>query len=185
MTDTTFNINFKNETETFQYFHTGSLKSAKAFAEIKLHNDFIWELNGIRDYEIYEGATKVFPAKKEVKPVTKENNTMARAYEIRRNVATVYNTSTADIDFSTCLKQAWKEVKQTGKTRRLNTKVKIMNLIKAGYNTVEAMSEKLEISRKNVSSNLTYLRRELAKDGMTLTSERRNGQTIINLITVC
>lgn len=115
---------------------------------------------------------------------TENTNTMKRAFEIRANVSTVYGAKTSEIDFGSCLKLAWKEVKTKGQPKRLSTKVKIMNLIKAGYNTVEAMSEKLEISRKNVSSNLTYIRRELAKDGLTLTSERYNGQTVINLTAV-
>lgn len=115
--------------------------------------------------------------------MTTATNTMVRAYEIRNNVATVRGYNKSEIDFSACLKLAWKETKPSKK--RISTKVKIMNLIKAGYNTTETMAEKLGISRKNVSSNLTYLRRELAKDGLTLTSERRNGATIINLVAVC
>lgn len=111
--------------------------------------------------------------------MTTATNTMARAYEIKRNIAA---TRGFEADFGACLKLAWKETK--GIKKQVSTKTKIMNLIKAGYNTVEAMSDTLGISRKNVSSNLTYLRRELAKDGMTLTSERRNGQTVINLVTV-
>lgn len=107
---------------------------------------------------------------------------MKRAYEIRNNVSVVRNIEKSDIDFGTCLKLAWKEKK--GVTKRVSTKTKIMTLIKGGYNTVEILAEKLEISRKNVSSNLTYIRREIAKDGLTLTSEKRNGQTIINLVAV-
>ena len=108
--------------------------------------------------------------------------TMKRAYEIRNNVAAVRNIEKTEIDFGICLKLAWKEKK--GIVKRVSTKTKIMTLIKGGYNTVEVLAEKLEISRKNVSSNLTYIRREIAKDGLTLTSEKRNGQTIINLVAV-
>lgn len=113
---------------------------------------------------------------------TRTNNTMARAHEIQKNISLVCSIDKADVEFGACLKLAWKEKKGTAK--RVSTKTKIITLIKGGYNTVEALSDRLNISRKNVSSNLTYLRRELAKDGMTLTSEKRNGQTIINLVSV-
>lgn len=108
---------------------------------------------------------------------------MKRAHEIRTNTAKVHNCDISEIDFTTCLKLAWKEIKAEGRKTRVSTKTKIMNLIRGGYNTVEAMAERLEISRKNISSNLTYLRRELALDGLTLTSDRHDSQTIINLVT--
>ena len=57
-------------------------------------------------------------------------------------------------------------------------KSQVLDLLKSGYDTIEAIAEKLNIQTKNVSSQLTYLR----KDGHIIINVNINKQSILMLL---
>ena len=56
-------------------------------------------------------------------------------------------------------------------------KEQVLTLLRKGLTSIDAIAEELGISNKNVSSQLTYLR----KDGHTIYSMRLNNQTTLKL----
>lgn len=69
--------------------------------------------------------------------------------------------------------------KNQGKT----VKSKILEMIESGINTIEDLSTQLQISSKNVSSNLTHIRAELKEQGKTIVSQRIEDKTMLAIIT--
>lgn len=64
----------------------------------------------------------------------------------------------------------------------ISVKTKVMDLITNGVNTIEDISTKLNISSKNVSSNLTYLRNDLKSNNETIISQRIDGKTYLKVM---
>ncbi len=57
-------------------------------------------------------------------------------------------------------------------------KQQVLDLLNQGYDTIEAISEKIQISTKNVSSQLTYLR----NDGHIIITLNINKQSILMML---
>lgn len=58
-------------------------------------------------------------------------------------------------------------------------KEQVMRLIDTGFNTIESIAEELDKTSKNISTNLTYIRKELALNGKTIVSYRQNNKTYL------
>lgn len=67
---------------------------------------------------------------------------------------------------------------RTGQT----VKNRIMELIESGMNTIEELAETCAISSKNVSSNLTRIRAELAESHRTIVTQRFGNQTKLAVV---
>lgn len=68
------------------------------------------------------------------------------------------------------------------RTSGQTVKSKVIELIEAGMNCIEDISAALEISSKNVSSNLTRIRHELSESGKTIVSQRINDKTMLAVV---
>jgi len=64
-------------------------------------------------------------------------------------------------------------------TKTGGRKEQVLKCLKEGVDTIEAIAAKLDINTKNVSSQLTYLR----KDGHKIISISAGGQSILMLMT--
>ena len=60
-------------------------------------------------------------------------------------------------------------------------KEQVLRLIESGFNTIESISAELDKTSKNISSNLTYLRKDLAESGRTIISQRINNKTYVTI----
>jgi len=80
------------------------------------------------------------------------------------------------------LKKISEENEKLRKVSSSSRKSQIIRLIEQGYNTIESISEELEITSKNVSSYLTYFRKDLEAKGKTIVSKRINNYTYISVI---
>jgi len=69
-------------------------------------------------------------------------------------------------------------IKSKGQTQ----KTRVAELIELGFNCIEDLAKELSITSKNVSSNLTYLRADLKKEGKTIVSQRMNNKTMIAVV---
>lgn len=71
-----------------------------------------------------------------------------------------------------------------GKLARKDSTVKtrVLELIETGFNSIEKISAELGITAKNVSSNLTHIRTELAKSGKTIISHRIENETKLAIV---
>ena len=58
-------------------------------------------------------------------------------------------------------------------------KEQVLRLIESGFNSIEAIAEELDKTSKNISTNLTYIRKELAESGKTIISYRKDGRTYL------
>lgn len=65
----------------------------------------------------------------------------------------------------------------------VGVKDKVMKCIEDGMNSIEDISMFLSISSKNVSSNLTYLRNDMKKEGKTIISMRIEGKSLLSIKT--
>jgi hypothetical protein len=63
-------------------------------------------------------------------------------------------------------------------------KEKVMELLEGGVNSIQGISEHLNITDKNVSSNLTYLRQDLELKGMTIVSHKFKNEGVTKLAIV-
>ena len=61
-------------------------------------------------------------------------------------------------------------------------KDKVLKLIESGINCIEDISAQLEISSKNVSSNLTAIRSSLKDYGQTIISQRIEKKTMLAIV---
>jgi predicted aldo/keto reductase-like oxidoreductase len=61
---------------------------------------------------------------------------------------------------------------------------RVKKLLLSGINNIEDIAENLTISAKNVSSNLTYIRREIIKSGQTIISHRMNNKTMLAIVSL-
>jgi len=69
-------------------------------------------------------------------------------------------------------------VKNQGKT----VKGKIVEMIESGINCIEDLAETLSITSKNVSSNLTAIRKDLSTDGKTIVTQRIEKKTMLAIV---
>lgn len=60
-------------------------------------------------------------------------------------------------------------------------KEQVKRLIESGFNTIESIATELDKTSKNISSNLTYLRKDLAESGQTIISQRINSLTYVTI----
>lgn len=60
-------------------------------------------------------------------------------------------------------------------------KEQVLRLIESGFNTIEDIADELEKTSKNISTNLTYIRKELAESGKTIVSYRRDNKTYLSI----
>lgn len=60
-------------------------------------------------------------------------------------------------------------------------KEQVMKLIESGFNTIEDIADELDKTSKNISTNLTYIRKELAQSGQTIVSYRQNSKTYLSI----
>jgi hypothetical protein len=60
---------------------------------------------------------------------------------------------------------------------------RVLELIESGYYTIDELGDELKITNKNVSSNLTYIRRELRKQGKWLISSTIDSRTYLKVMT--
>lgn len=61
-------------------------------------------------------------------------------------------------------------------------KQKVLALLNAGYTDTDSICAELEISSKNLSSNLTYLRKDLINNGETIITQPVNGKIRIAIV---
>jgi len=59
---------------------------------------------------------------------------------------------------------------------------KVLGLIENGYRTIEELASELNTNSRNISSNLTYIRRDLKPKGKWLVSSKIEGQTYLKII---
>lgn len=76
------------------------------------------------------------------------------------------------------LKMANEKLKSTKKTGR---KEEVLALLEAGVNSIDAIAAEMSITNKNVSSQLCYLRKDLAKENRTIISYKLGGKNIVEL----
>ena len=76
------------------------------------------------------------------------------------------------------LKMANEKMKATKKVGR---KEEVLALLEGGINNIDAIAKELGITNKNVSSQLTYLRKDLAKENKAIISYKLGGKTILEL----
>lgn len=60
---------------------------------------------------------------------------------------------------------------------------RVLELIESGYVTIDELASELETNNKNISSNLTYIRRELRKAGKWLISSTIDNKTYLKIMT--
>jgi hypothetical protein len=58
---------------------------------------------------------------------------------------------------------------------------RVLELIDSGYHTIDELATELETNNKNISSNLTYIRRELRKTGQWLISATIDNKTYLRI----
>lgn len=68
------------------------------------------------------------------------------------------------------------------KSKGQTMKTKVFNLIEQGFNSIQDIADELEISAKNVSSNLTYIRADLKESGKTIISHQIDKKTMLALV---
>jgi len=73
------------------------------------------------------------------------------------------------------------EIIKNGQTSR---KDQVMTLLTDGVMTIQDIAEQMNISAKNVSSNLTYLREDMKSLGQTILSHKMNNKTYLKIITL-
>ena len=61
-------------------------------------------------------------------------------------------------------------------------KTRVLSLIESGINSIEAIGQELSITSKNVSSNLTHIRKELEAGGRTIVSHRIGTETKLAIV---
>ncbi|RMG70189.1 MAG: ArsR family transcriptional regulator [Chloroflexi bacterium] len=71
-----------------------------------------------------------------------------------------------------------KELMKAKAAKTKGRKEQVLDLLKQGYDTIEAIANELGISTKNVSSQLTYLR----KEGYHILSISAGGQSVLKLV---
>ena len=59
---------------------------------------------------------------------------------------------------------------------------RVLNLIESGYRTIEELANELGTNSRNISSNLTYIRRDLKPQGKWLVSSKIEGKTYLKII---
>ncbi len=59
---------------------------------------------------------------------------------------------------------------------------RVLSLINQGYRTIEELASELDTNSRNISSNLTYIRRELKPKGKWLVSSKIEGHTYLKII---
>lgn len=93
---------------------------------------------------------------------------------------TDYSSMTKD-EIMAKLVETEEKMSKLEESKGKNLKVKINQLIDEGYNTIDDIATELETSHKNVSSYLTYLRKELKNDGIWIVSSKlkSGGKTYI------
>ena len=60
-------------------------------------------------------------------------------------------------------------------------KEQVMKLIESGFNTIEDIATELDKTSKNISTNLTYIRKELVESGQTIVSYRKDNKTYLSV----
>ena len=60
-------------------------------------------------------------------------------------------------------------------------KEQVMRLIESGFNNIEDIATDLNKTSKNISTNLTYIRKELAETGQTIVSYRKDNKTYLSI----
>lgn len=58
-------------------------------------------------------------------------------------------------------------------------KEQVLRLLNEGANSIEEIAETLGKTSKNISTNLTYIRKELAEQGKTIVSYRKDSRTYL------
>jgi arsenate reductase-like glutaredoxin family protein len=61
---------------------------------------------------------------------------------------------------------------------------RVLNLINSGHRTIEELASELKTNSRNISSNLTYIRRELKPQGKWLVSSKIDGHTYLKIISL-
>jgi len=59
---------------------------------------------------------------------------------------------------------------------------RVLNLIESGYRTIEELATELNTNSRNISSNLTYIRRDLKPQGKWLVSSKIDGATYLKIV---
>lgn len=72
------------------------------------------------------------------------------------------------------------ETLKTGQGETMPSKV--MALIESGYRTIDELATELGTNNRNISSNLTYIRRDLKPQGKWLVSSKIDGKTYLKVI---
>ena len=73
------------------------------------------------------------------------------------------------------------KVERLESTKSDSVKIQVKDLIDSGYNCIEDIAEELGKTSKNISTYLTYIRRDLKKDRKTIVSYRMNNKTYISI----
>ena len=71
------------------------------------------------------------------------------------------------------------ELLEKAKSGGKNRKGDVLSLLQNGFDSIDAISEELQITRKNVSSILSALR----KQGHVIVNIRAGGQSVLQLLT--
>ena len=60
-------------------------------------------------------------------------------------------------------------------------KEQVLRLIESGFNNIEDIATELDKTSKNISTNLTYIRKELVESGQTIVSYRKDNKTYLSI----
>jgi len=70
------------------------------------------------------------------------------------------------------------------KAKGANMKTKVMAQLESGVNTMSGLTEGLNTTSKNISSILTYLRKDLIKEGKTIITQKYKDQTMVTILSL-
>ena len=91
------------------------------------------------------------------------------------NIQDLYKMNRSNL-IATIIKMNW-DLNQVDTTKAVGRKEQVLQCLRSGINTIDAIADHLGINSKNVSSQLTYLR----KDGHMIYSIRFNNITTLKL----
>lgn len=101
-----------------------------------------------------------------------ENNKINKTNDLNENNKTTDYSKMSKDEIIKKLNETETKISELEKSNGQDLKTRIKNMIESGYNTIESISEKLECSNKNVSSYLTYIRKELKQNGEWIVSTK-------------
>ena len=92
------------------------------------------------------------------------------------NIQDLYKMNRSNL-IALIIKMNWENNNPVETTKSIGRKDQVLQCLRSGINTIDSIAEHLGINSKNVSSQLTYLR----KDGHMIYSIRFNNVTTLKL----